>query len=174
MGKKHLVIAYTGEGKGKTTAALGLAFRALGYDKKVKIVQFIKSTGCSGEEKFAKKVGITFVPMGRGFVGILGDKKNIEEHKRAAKNALVEARKQIIKRCDILILDEILVAIDLKLIEEEEVINFIEENRNSQDIVLTGRGASKKMIDLCDLVTNMQNVKHPFGKGMEAIESIDY
>lgn len=174
MEKKHLVIAYTGEGKGKTTAALGLAFRALGYNKKIKIVQFIKTRGRSGEERFAKKAGVLFVPMGCGFVGILGDKTHIKKHIRAAKDALARAREEAKESCDILILDEILVAIDLKLIEEKDVLDFIQEWRDSADIILTGRGLSNTMISACDLVTNMENKKHPLEKGIGAIESIDY
>lgn len=169
-----MVIAYTGEGKGKTTAALGLAFRAMGYKKKVSVVQFIKSKGISGEERFAKKIGVSFAPMGCGFVGIIDDNKNILEHKKAARKALDEARQRVATGCDFLILDEILVAVKLKLISERKLLDFIQENRKKVNIILTGRGASDKLINACDLVTNMQNVKHPFDRGEIAAKAIDY
>jgi len=170
-----LVIVYTGNGKGKTTAALGLTLRASGYNKKILIVQFIKSW-FTGEKKSIEKLpNVDFYQMGKGFVKILGDKKPIEDHKRSAQNALKFAQEKIrSSKYDVLILDEINVAIREKLIPISKVINLIKNKPKELDLVLTGRNAHKKIIELADLVTEMKEIKHPFQKGIKAKVGIDF
>lgn len=170
-----LIIAYTGEGKGKTTAALGMALRAAGYGKKTKVVQFIKGPSKTGEKLFsAKNSLIKIISTGLGFVGILGDTNKPEAHQEAAKRALNIAEKAIESAADILVLDEIFVALDLGLVDETEVLRLLDKKRSGQTLVLTGRGARKKILERCDLVTEMRKIKHPFDSGVKAIKSIDY
>ncbi|KKP70060.1 cob(I)yrinic acid a,c-diamide adenosyltransferase [candidate division CPR3 bacterium GWF2_35_18] len=170
-----LIIVYTGNGKGKTTAALGLALRASGYQKKVLIVQFIKSW-FTGEKKSLEKLpDIDFYQMGEGFVKILGDKKPFKEHKDSAKNALNFAQEKISSgKYNVVILDEINVAIREKLIPLSEIINIIIKKPKNVDLVITGRNAPDEIIELADLVTEMKEIKHPFQKGIKAKAGIDF
>lgn len=173
--KRGLVIAYTGNGKGKTTAALGLAFRALGYGKKIRIIQFIKGEIETGEKIFASKIDdIEIESKGLGFVGILHDKTSPARHYEAAQNALKCVKQALEDKVDIIILDEIFVAIKLKLIEEAVIVEMLKNKKPEQSVVLTGRGARANILKYCDLVTRMQKVKHPFDTGTKAVKSIDY
>lgn len=175
MDKTGLVIAYTGDGKGKTTAALGMACRALGYGKKICIIQFIKDESKTGEKIFfAKQKNITIDSLGLGFVGIMGDKIDKEEHIKAAKKALERAKKKINEKCNIVILDEIFVALNLSLIEKRDIIELIKLRSKDQSLVMTGRGAPTDMFKYFDLITEMKNIKHPFDSGVEAVEGIDF
>lgn len=177
MDKRGLVIAYVGEGKGKTTAALGLCLRALGHKKKIVFVQFIKNCKKTGEHKFfcSNGLGENIIQVGSGFVGIAGDKKNIKTHRETAKKGIVKAGEIIAsRRFEIIVLDEIIVANNLGLIKEEEIIELIESKKPEQTIVLTGRGELGKIEEYCDLITQMKCIKHPFDHGIGAIEGIDY
>jgi len=174
---KGLVIVYTGDGKGKTTAALGTALRAAGHGKKTLIVQFIKNFQNYGELKFVKKYncGIEIRTMGKGYVQIQGDKFPFEEHVKAAQQALQFAKDKILsKRYDIIVLDEINIALDKKLLTLKEVTEFIQQKPPDLHLVLTGRNASKKMIQLADLVSEVKEVKHPYKRGMLAQKGIEY
>ncbi|MGB3093440.1 MAG: cob(I)yrinic acid a,c-diamide adenosyltransferase, partial [Candidatus Zixiibacteriota bacterium] len=127
---KGLVIVYTGDGKGKTTAALGMALRAAGHGKKILIIQFIKSFKRYGELKFVKKYdcGIEIKTMGKGYVKIKGDRFPIEEHKKAARKAFEFAKSQISsKKYDIIVLDEINIVLDKKLIPIGGVTDLIKQ-----------------------------------------------
>lgn len=175
--EKGLVIIYTGDGKGKTTASLGLCVRAVGYDKKVCIIQFIKGSWKYGELDGIKKLApnVELYQKGLGFVGIIDDKLDKSEHIKAAGEALDFAREKIHSGdYDIVILDEINVAIQLKLIEVGDVVNIIENKPKSLDLVLTGRNAKDEIIDRADLVTEMREIKHPFQKGIKAKKGIDF
>ena len=178
MGKKGLTIVFTGDGKGKTTACLGMALRASGHNKKVLIVQFIKNFKDYGELKFVKKfpqANIEIKSFGQGYVGIRGDKKPKAVHIKAAKNALEFAKKRIkSKKYFMVILDEINVALSLKLLKVEEIIRLIRTKPKNLHLVLTGRNAPKKIIQLADLVTEMKEIKHPFKKGILAQEGIEF
>jgi cob(I)alamin adenosyltransferase len=174
--KQGLVIVYTGNGKGKTTAAVGLAVRAAGYKRKVLFLQFIKEW-FTGEKETLKLLEpyVTFVQMGQGFVGIWGDRKDRVVHDNAAAEAFAFASDKIAsKEYDVVILDEINVAVHEKLITIEEVLNLIEEKPEEIDLVLTGRWADEKLIERADLVTEMTEIKHPFQKGILAKRSIDF
>lgn len=177
MKKNGLIIAYTGEGKGKTTAALGLAIRAIGQGKRVCVIQFIKSYKQTGEAKFFKqlKENCTFFTLGEGFVFPKDSLKKLSAHQNATEKALNKASK-IISSNDfsVIILDEIIVAKQLNLITNEQIKEILKLKKNSQTIVMTGRGDLGELKDLCDLITNMQCVSHPFDKGIKAIKGIDY
>lgn len=170
-----MVVVYTGEGKGKTTAALGLAIRAVGYGKKILIAQFGKNS-FSGEIKALKKFGpqIKFLQGGKGFVGILGDKKPFREHQEAAQLFLNKlSEKMVSGKWDVIIADEIIGAISGKLLVEQQVLDLINLKPKDVDLVLTGRGASLNLIDKVDLVSEMKAIKHPFQQGFKAKKGID-
>lgn len=173
---KGLVIVYTGEGKGKTTAALGLALRAAGYKKKVLIVQFGKAW-FSGEVEGVKKLKpfVKLIQGGRGFVGILGDTLSKREHKIAAKETFDKLHKEMVSgKWDVVIADEIAGAISSKLLPLSFGMRLIKDKPENVDLVLTGHNAPKEMITEADLVTEMKPVKHPFEKGVLAKKGIDY
>lgn len=173
---KGLVIIYTGEGKGKTTAALGLALRAVGYKKKVLIIQFGK-VWFTGEIEGIKKLApyIELVQGGKGFVKILGDKLPLEEHKKFASETFELLYKETLSgKWDVIIADEIVGAVAGKLIQERLLFGLIKDKPKELDLVLTGHHASQKLIEKADLVTEMIPIKHPFEKGILAKEGIDY
>jgi len=174
---KGLVIVYTGDGKGKTTAALGMALRAAGHGKKTLIVQFIKNFQNYGELKFIKKYdcGIEIKTMGKGYVQIKGDKFPFEEHVKAAQQALQFAKDKILsKEYDIIVLDEINIALDKKLLTLKEVTELIQQKPPDLHLVLTGRNAPKKLIQLADLVSEVKEIKHPYKMGILAQKGIEY
>lgn len=173
--EKGLVIVYTGEGKGKTTAALGLALRALGYGKKILIIQFGKQTSSGELKSFEKFNSVKVVQGGKGFVGILGDKLDFKEHKKAALEIFGKLKKEMVSgKWDLIIADEIIGAVSATLLSEELVLDLIDQKPKQVDLVLTGRGASKQLINKADLVSEMKSVKHPFQIGAKAKAGIDY
>lgn len=174
--EKGLVIVYTGEGKGKTTAALGLVLRAIGYKKKCLIIQFGKAwfTGeLSGIKKLSPLVKI--IQGGKGFLNILGDKLLLSEHKQAAKAAFDILYKEVISdQWDIVVADEIIGSVAAKVLPKEEVFKLVKDKPERLDLVLTGHHASKEIMKMADLVTEMQEIKHPFQKGILAKKGIDF
>ncbi len=174
--EKGLVIVYTGEGKGKTTAALGLVLRASGYGKKILIIQFGKRV-FSGEVKALRKFGsrIKLIQGGKGFVGILGDQKPLAEHHQAAEKTYDQLYKEMLSgKWDLIIADEIIGSVFAKLLREGLVLDLIEHKPRQVDLVLTGRGASQKVINKADLVSEIKSIKHPFQLGLKAKKGIDY
>lgn len=172
---KGLTIVYTGNGKGKTTAALGLALRASGYHEKTLIIQFIKSWFTGEKQALEKLPYVDFYQKGKGFVKILGDKKPISAHQKSAEKALKFAQEKISANIyDVVILDEINVALHEKLIPLSKVMQLIKNKPNYLNLVLTGRNAPKEIMDLADLVTEMKEIKHPFQKGLKAKAGIDF
>tara|TARA_B100000315_G_scaffold188930_1_gene178743 strand:- start:6 stop:539 length:534 start_codon:yes stop_codon:yes gene_type:complete len=177
VGEKGLVIVYTGGGKGKTSAALGLVLRAVGYNHKVCMVQFVKGSWHYGELDSVKRLAPEFemVTAGKGFVGILDDKSPREEHVKAANDTLAISREKIMSgKFDVVILDEINYAIQLELLKLDDVIDMIKSKPAELDLVLTGDHATKEVIDLADLVTEMKEIKHPFKSGIKAKKGIDF
>ena len=177
MGQKGLVIVYTGGGKGKTSAALGLVLRAVGYNHKVCMVQFVKGSWHYGELDSAKRLAPEFemITAGKGFVGILDDKSPREEHVKAANDTLMISREKIASgKFDVVILDEINYAIQLELLKLDDVIDLIKSKPAELDLVLTGNHATKEVIELADLVTEMKEIKHPFKSGLKAKKGIDF
>ena len=174
---KGLVIVYTGKGKGKTTAALGIALRAVGYDHKVCMIQFIKGSWHYGEMTSSKRLEPEFelTAIGKGFVGIIDDKSPIEDHKKIAEEALQVARNKINSKIyNIVILDEINYAVNLGLINLKDVLEIISNKSDDISLVLTGNYAKDELIEKADLVTEMREIKHPFKSGIKAKKGIDF
>lgn len=174
--EKGLVILYTGEGKGKTTAALGLVLRAVGYKRKCLIVQFGKKW-FTGEAAGVKKLAayVKFIQGGKGFVKILGDKLSLKEHKQAARETFDLLYKEVKSgKWDIVVADEIVGASSSGLLPESLVVKLIKAKSQDLDLVLTGHHASLKLIKMADLVTEMKSIKHPFEKGILAKKGVDF
>lgn len=168
-----LVQVYTGNGKGKTTASLGLAMRAMGHGFKVIMIQFMKGRVNYGELKSAERMGLKIVQFGRPtFV----DRNNpAKEDVEEAQRGLSFAREVISSgEYDMVILDEINVALDFKLISLDDVIRLIDEKPPHVELVLTGRYAPAKLIERADLVSEVMEVKHPYRRGVEMRKGIDY
>ena len=175
--RRGLVLVLTGEGKGKTTSCLGIAVRAVGYGMRVAMIQFIKGSLHYGELDGAKRLAPEFelTPMGKGFVGIMGDTLPFAEHAAAAKKALETARKKMLSgRYDVLILDEVNVALKLGLLSLADLIALIEARPEKVHLILSGRHAHEEVVRRAHLVTEMRNIKHPFELGIEAEKGIDY
>ena len=173
--EKGLIIITTGQGKGKTTAALGIAIRTLGHNHKVAIIQFIKG-GWEPGESLALQVfedKLKFHAFGEGFTWETQDRnKDINLVKASWLKALSYLKDPNYK---LIILDEIIVAIKLGYIDEDEIINGINLRPKLTHVVLTGRGASEKLINSADLVTEMKLIHHPFREqGVKAQEGIEY
>ncbi len=174
--EKGLVILYTGEGKGKTTAALGLVLRAVGYKKKCLIIQFGKSW-FTGELVGIKKLSplVKMIQGGKGFLDILGSKVSKEEHKKAAAQAYGILYKEVMSdKWDIVIADEIVGAVFSKVLSLDKALQLIHDKPKRLDLVLTGHHALKELIEEADLVTEMLEIKHPFQKGVLAKKGIDF
>ena len=152
-----LVIVYTGKGKGKTTAALGMALRAIGHNYKICMIQFIKGSWHYGEMSSSKRLEPEFelTAVGKGFVGILDDKTPKEIHQKIAKEAIEIAKEKILsEKYNIIILDEINYAVNLGLVELEDVLDLIKNKPQGITLVLTGNHVKQEIVDAADLVTN--------------------
>ncbi|MBI2600788.1 cob(I)yrinic acid a,c-diamide adenosyltransferase [Candidatus Daviesbacteria bacterium] len=174
--EKGLVILYTGEGKGKTTAALGIILRAVGYKKKCLMVQFGK-TWFTGELVGIKKLSplVKIIQGGKGFVDILGDQLPREKHQEAAQKTFNYLYNETTSgKWDLVIADEIVGAVSGKILPLEDAVRLITDKPASVDLVLTGHNAPQKLIDLADLVTEMQAIKHPYQKGVLAKKGVDF
>ena len=180
--RRGLIVIYTGNGKGKTTAAMGAAFRALGHGWKVLVIQFFKGDWpiVFGEVEMGKRMAPQFevLQLGRGFVKAMGDKKPFEEHVAAAREALETAKARITSGAyDLIVLDEIIYAIDyagVQLVTLEQVLELLNAKPPSLHLILTGRNAPQALIDRADLVTEMHEVKHPWQQKIPAQVGIDY
>lgn len=173
---KGLIIIYTGDGKGKTTAALGMAMRAVGWGGKVLVIQFIKAWK-TGEHKAIEKFlpDITIIPAGEGFVGIMGDRKPKELHNASAQKALELAKTEIMSnKWSMVILDEVNGALAGGLIALKDVLALLASKPEDMDLVLTGRDAHPDLIEKAHLVTEMKKVKHPFDAGILAKKGVDF
>jgi cob(I)alamin adenosyltransferase len=172
-----LVIVYTGKGKGKTTAALGIVLRSVGHGYKVGMIQFIKGEWYYGELSSSKRLEPEFemIAAGKGFVGIIDDDHSIEVHQKAAQEAVALARDRLSSGIyDIMILDEINYAMKLNLISVQDVLDIIRKRPKKTSLVLTGNYAPDEVIAIADLVTEMREVKHPYQSGIKAKKGIDY
>ncbi len=172
--EKGLVQVYTGNGKGKTTAAFGLALRAIGRGLKVYIIQFIKGGFDYGELYVIDKLpNLQLKAFGRG--KFITQKPPAQEDIKLAEEAF-QLAKEVVKRgqYDMVILDEINAALNLKLISLEEVLELIKNKPEHVELVLTGRNAPQRIIEAADLVTEMTEIRHPFNKGFQARKGIEY
>ncbi|MDF2571567.1 MAG: cobO 2 [Sporomusa sp.] len=169
-----LIQVYTGNGKGKTTASLGLAFRALGHEFNVCMIQFMKKNDDYGEVKAARKLpNFKFIQVGReAFIDLKNpesiDYKLAEEGWELAKSVILSEQYSIV------ILDEINVAMAAKLLDASTVAAFLQEKKNSTEVVLTGRYAPDEITTIAHLVTEMHEIRHPFSLGVPARKGIDY
>ncbi len=172
-----LLIIYTGNGKGKTSAAMGTAFRAVGQGLKVMMVQFIKGSWHYGELDAARLLDeerFQIVPMGRGFVKV-GAEQLDPEDVAMVQRAWEFARNQIQSReFQLVILDEINYAIHYGMLSAEGVVQALAARPEDVHVILTGRNAHPLLVEAADLVTEMKEMKHPFQKGILAQRGIDY
>jgi cob(I)alamin adenosyltransferase len=172
--RKGLVQVFTGDGKGKTTAALGTVIRAAGHGLKVFIVFFMKGKYDYGEYRtLARLPNVNIASFGlRQFT----DPANIKPAEiEQARLALAAAREAVLsKNYDLVVLDEVNVALGFNLIELDEVVKLIREKPPNVELILTGRRADSTIVELADLVTEMVKVKHPFDKGIKARKGIEY
>jgi cob(I)alamin adenosyltransferase len=168
-----LVIVYTGNGKGKTTAALGLVMRALGRELAVAVVQFIKGKWKTGERDFCEKQpGLTFLVMGRGFTW---ESDDLSRDKEAASQAW-QAAQQLISdgKHAVVVLDELTYVLNYGFVALADVLAVLRARPPHVSVVITGRNAPDELCELADLVTEMKSLKHPFDKGKKALPGIDY
>ncbi|MEQ8156325.1 MAG: cob(I)yrinic acid a,c-diamide adenosyltransferase [Clostridiaceae bacterium] len=175
--EKGMVQIYTGEGKGKSTAAIGQGIRSAGNGLKVIMIQFLKSRE-TGELKILEKLNDNFkvirMETSKGFFWNMS-----EEEKEVLKNEVQQELRyaaQTLKNdeCDVLILDEIFGALKNKLISEEEILNLLEGKNSDTEVILTGRNAPERIIEKADLVTEMKNIKHYYTNGVMARKGIEY
>jgi cob(I)alamin adenosyltransferase len=171
--RRGLVQVYTGPGKGKTTAAIGLAIRAAGHGWRVHIVQFMKGANYGELHSLGFIPGISIKRFGGAH---WVDPKNIrDEDRQAASAGLMFARQVMLgPQCDLLILDEVNVAVAYRLLPLDAVLAFLHDRPAAVELVLTGRGAPQAIIDAADLVTRMEDIKHPYRQGLAARPGIEF
>ncbi len=175
--RKGLVVVITGNGKGKTTSALGIAIRACGHNMKVCIIQFMKGDIYAGEWDGVMKMNceVELISTGKGFCGIQGNPYPYKEHRMNAQEAVKLAHEKIDSdRPDILILDEINNALHLRLVDLEQVLEIIRNKPPLMHLVLTGRDAHPQVVELADTVSEIKEIKHAYDKGIEPQPGIDY
>ena len=188
---KGLIQVYTGEGKGKTTAALGQSIRAAGHGLKVLFVQFVKGNSFTGEFLFFKNSqDVTFWQFGRDCIYSSGIREKVVECNNCRECFIGkegpsdmdikvirggwERVKSVVGNYDLVVLDEISLAIFYKIISTEEVLEFLKNKPEKVEIILTGRYMPEEIVRLADLVTEMKEVKHPYSRGISARWGIDY
>jgi len=173
--RKGLIIVNTGDGKGKSTAAFGLAMRAAGNKMNVFIMQFMKGPWKTGERKAFDSLApyVEVVPMGDGFTW---DTENIEQDKATARKAFEVVKEKLNSgKFEMVIFEEINYVLDYKFLPEDEVLETIKNKPEMTHVVCTGRNASKKLIEMADLVTEMKMIKHPFSEqGIPAQKGIEF
>ncbi len=175
--KTGLILVITGNGKGKTTSALGIALRAAGYNMKVCIICFIKGDMYSGEFDGVKRLSpdVEIHVTGKGFLGIISSPYSFEEHRASAQSALMLAREKMESgTIDILILDEINNAMGLGLVDLPQILELIDKKPQFIHLILNGRDAHKEVIEKAHTVTEMKEIKHAFTQGIEPQKGIDF
>ena len=174
--RKGLIIVNTGPGKGKTTAAMGTALRAVGQGMKVLMLQFLKGSWHYGELDAVKAFGDNFVmkQMGRGFVKV-GAAEPDPEDVKMVEEAWNESRDAILSgKWDLVVLDEINYAISYGMLDPQKVVEALKQKPEMVHVILTGRNAHPTIVELADTVTEMRQVKHAYEKGVEAQRGIEY
>lgn len=175
--KVGLVVVITGDGKGKTTSALGIALRAAGHNMKVCIIEFMKGDMYSGEIDGIKKLSpnVELHLTGKGFCGIMGNPYPFQEHRANAQEAIrLSEDKMLSGNYDVIILDEINNALQLKLVDLLQVLELIDKKPPLLHLVLTGRDAHPEVIKRAHTVTEMKEIKHAYRQGIEPQKGIDY
>lgn len=177
METKGLILVHTGDGKGKTTAGLGLALRAWGSGLRVLILQFIKGGWKYGELEAIERLGqldgrIEIRPLG---LGLMRSDEDREKHIRAAAKALQESERMMVSgQYDLIIFDEINYAVKFGLISHDDVLALLDKKPEKLHVLLTGRDARPELIERADLVTEMKLVKHPYQQGIKAQQGIEF
>ena len=174
--RRGLIIVNTGPGKGKTTAAMGTALRAVGQGMRVLMLQFLKGSWHYGELDAVKAFGDKFVmkQLGRGFVKVGGAEPDPEDLK-AVEDAWKESEQAILSgQWDLVVLDEINYAISYKMLDAQRVVEVLKRKPEMVHVILTGRNAHPAIVDLADTVTEMRQVKHAYEKGVMAQRGIEY
>lgn len=172
--RKGLIIVYTGDGKGKTTAALGAAFRASERGMKALMIQFLKEKGASAEQDISPPLSenIRIYAFGKGFIH---DGDNMEPHRESAEAGWRFLEKELKQASyDILVLDEIAAALNFRLLSMDKVINFLRNKQETLHVILTGRNMPEALVELADTVTEMKEIKHAYEKGINATPGLDY
>jgi cob(I)alamin adenosyltransferase len=175
--KTGLIVVLTGDGKGKTTSALGMALRATGYTMQVCIIEFMKGDMYAGEIDGIKRLSpdVELHLTGKGFCGIRGNPYPFEEHRENAQRAVEMAKQKMLSgKFDILILDEINNALSLKLVDLPQVLDIIDHKPPFLHLILTGRDAPPEVIARAHTVTEMREIKHAYRQGIEPQKGIDY
>jgi cob(I)alamin adenosyltransferase len=174
--KRHgLLINITGPGKGKTTSALGTCLRALGWNWKVAVIQFIKNDSETGERHFGDVSGMPFeiCSLGAGFTWRKSGSSN--EDIQCAENAWQKAGEYLAEgRVDLLVLDEFNIALDKKYLPLDKVIATLRDRPSWMHVIITGRNAPAALIEACDLVSEIREIKHPFNAGIPAQKGIEF
>lgn len=180
MLQKGLIQIYTGKGKGKTTAAFGLALRAAGHGGKVLIYQFLKPANLdSGEREFIRthceKIAVRCLDEPWDMFKSMKDNAAIQRVKKAIHEAMQELQTAAHEKYyDVIVLDEIVFCLNQNLVSLEDIKQLIENRDERVELVLTGRGASQELMDMADLVTEMRLIKHPYDTGIGARKGIEY
>jgi cob(I)alamin adenosyltransferase len=174
--RKGLIVVVTGNGKGKTTAALGMMVRAVGHGMKVCMIQFMKGDLYAGEWDGVKSLpGVELHTTGKGFCGIRGNPYPWKEHRANAQDAIRLAQEKITShKYDLVILDEINNAQSLKLVDLEQVLKLMALKPPQVHLVLTGRDAHAEVVELADTVSEVHEIKHPYRQKIEPQPGIDY
>ncbi|MCP4252061.1 MAG: cob(I)yrinic acid a,c-diamide adenosyltransferase [Candidatus Scalindua sp.] len=174
--KNGLIIVNTGNGKGKTTAAMGQALRAVGQGLKVLMLQFIKGTWDYGELESIKKLDPDFKikPLGKGFIRSKSKLKDNEAIENINQSWELAENEILSDKYDMVILDEINYVIDFGLLPVDKMLTLLEKKPKRLHIILTGRNAHEKVIEQADLVTEMKEVKHQYSKGIKAQKGIEF
>lgn len=169
------ILIFTGEGKGKTTAALGMVVRAAGHGKRVLVVQFLKSDDSVGELAGCRSLpGVEIRQMGCGFVPNAASAE-FERHREAAREALALAQRALESgEYDLMVLDEACVAVVRRLISEQQMLELLELGEEKTSIILTGRGATSRLIERADTVTEMRCLRHAYQQGIPSQEGVEY
>jgi cob(I)alamin adenosyltransferase len=172
--EKGLLMVYTGAGKGKTTAALGMVFRCLGHGMKVAVVQFIKGAIDTAEERVLKSFGdrVTFLRMGEGYTWETQDRARDTQFARQAWEKVGEFLDDA--SYAMLILDEFNIALNQGYLDVNDVLPRLQARPPMQHVVITGRGAPAELLEAADLVSEMKQVKHPFRKGIKAQPGVEF
>jgi len=172
-----LVVVITGNGKGKTTSAMGIVLRACGHGKRSCIVQFMKGDLYSGEWDGVKLLGelVELHATGKGFCGIRGNPYSRDEHRANAQGAMALAREKMLSgNFDLVVLDEINNALKHRLVDLEQLLALLDERPPAMHLVLTGRHAAPEVIDRADTVSEVNEIKHAYRKQIEPQPGIDY
>lgn len=175
--KVGLVVVITGEGKGKTTAALGTILRSVGHNMRVCVIQFVKGDMFAGELAALRRLRpeVEHYLMGKGFCGIGHDTSPLSEHRAAAQEAITLAREKMLSGAfDVIVCDEIHCAVQLKLVDHSQLLDLIDIKPALTHLVLTGRDASPEVIERAHTVSEVRDIKHAFRGNIQPQKGIDY